>query len=91
MSPCYPFRPIPGQCGPHRRGPLPAPPFDPQDYWATKKLVSSLFGSLDARIRKLENVTAPLDGATFRLDKNEDLYRALERIIPALGGTVEVD
>ena len=47
MSPCYPFRPIPGQCGPHRRGPLPAPPFDPQDYWATRKLVSSLFGSLD--------------------------------------------
>ena len=53
--------------------------------------MSSLFGSLDARIRKLENVTAPLDGATFRLDKNEDLYRALERIIPAVGGTVEVD
>lgn len=91
MSSCHTFRPVPGQCGPRGRGPLPAPPFDPQDYWATRKLVSSLFGSLDARIRKIENVTAPLDGATFRLDKNEDLYRALERIIPALGGTVEVD
>lgn len=56
MSPCHPFRPVPGQCGPHRRGPLPAPPFDPRDYWATKNFVSSLFGSLETRLDNLDEL-----------------------------------
>lgn len=91
MTPCHPLRPVPGQCGPRGRGPCPAPPFNPTDYWATRKLVNALFGGLDARVRALENAPKPLGGARFRLDRNEDLYRALERIVPALGGEVEVD
>ena len=81
MSPCYPFRPIPGQCGPHRRGPLPAPPFDPQDYWATRKLVSSLFGSLDTtKLDKVDVVdpsTATEDG---KAADAKSTYKELTRI-----------
>ena len=78
MSPCYPFRPIPGQCGPHRRGPLPAPPFDPQDYWATRKLVSSLFGSLETT--KLDKVDV-VDPSTATEDgKAADAKRTYEEL-----------
>ena len=81
MSPCYPFRPIPGQCGPHRRGPIPAPPFDPQDYWATRKLVSSLFGSLDTK--KLDKVDV-VDPSTATEDGKaadaKSTYEELTRI-----------
>ena len=56
MSPCHPFRPVPGQCGPHRRGPLPAPPFDPRDYWATRRLVSSLSEALEKKLDKADVV-----------------------------------
>lgn len=56
MSPCHPFRPVPGQCGPNRRGPLPAPPFDPRDYWATRKCVSRLFASLETKLDKADVV-----------------------------------
>ena len=81
MSPCYPFRPIPGQCGPHRRGPLPAPPFDPQDYWATRKLVSSLFGSLETtKLDKVDVVdpsTATEDG---KAADAKSTYEELTRI-----------
>ena len=54
MPPCHPFRPVPGQCGPNRRGPLPAPPFDPRDYWATRKFVSSLFEALETKLDNLD-------------------------------------
>ena len=81
MSPCYPFRPIPGQCGPHKRGPLPAPPFDPQDYWATRKLVSSLFGTLDTtKLDKVDVVdpsTATEDG---KAAEAKSTYKELTRI-----------
>lgn len=81
MSPCYPFRPIPGQCGPHKRGPLPAPPFDPQDYWATRKLVSSLFGTLDTtKLDKVDVVdpsTATEDG---KAADAKSTYEELTRI-----------
>lgn len=56
MSPCHPFRPVPGQCGPNRRGPLPAPPFDPRDYWATRKFVSSLFEALETKLDNLDEL-----------------------------------
>ena len=81
MSPCYPFRPIPGQCGPHRRGPLPAPPFDPQDYWATRKLVNSLFGSLDTtkldKADVVDPITATEDG---KAADAKSTYEELTRI-----------
>ena len=54
MSACYPFRPVPGQCGPRGRGPLPAPPFDPRDYWATKKFVSSLVSPIKTSVTSLQ-------------------------------------
>ena len=56
MPPCHPFRPVPGQCGPNRRGPLPAPPFDPRDYWATRKLVNSLIESIETRFDSLDEL-----------------------------------
>ena len=59
MSSCHTFRPVPGQCGPRGRGPLPAPPFDPQDYWATRKLVSSLFGTLETSKLDKSDVVDP--------------------------------
>ena len=81
MSPCYPFRPIPGQCGPHKRGPSPAPPFNPQDYWATRKLVSSLFGSLETtKLDKVDVVdpsTATEDG---KAAEAKSTYKELTRI-----------
>ena len=81
MSSCYPFRPVPGQCGPHRRGPLPAPPFDPQDYWATRKLVSSLFGSLDTT--KLDKADVVDPSTATEIGKAADAkstYEELTRI-----------
>ena len=81
MSPCYPFRPIPGQCGPHKCGPSPAPPFNPQDYWATRKLVSSLFGTLDTtKLDKVDVVdpsTATEDG---KAAEAKSTYKELTRI-----------
>ena len=69
MSPCHPFRPVPGQCGPNRRGPLPAPPFDPRDYWATRRLVSSLSGALE---RKLDKADVVDPGAAAEAGKAAD-------------------
>lgn len=59
MSSCHTFRPVPGQCGPRGRGPVPAPPFDPRDYWATKKFVSSLFGTLETSKLDRSDVVDP--------------------------------
>lgn len=81
MSPCYPFRPIPGQCGPHKRGPLPAPPFDPQDYWATRKLVSSLFGSLDTtKLDKVDVVDPSAKAEAGKAADAKSTYEELTRI-----------
>lgn len=81
MSPCYPFRPIPGQCGPHRRGPLPAPPFDPQDYWATRKLVSSLFGSLETtKLDKVDVVDPSAKAEAGKAADAKSTYEELNRI-----------
>ena len=81
MSSCHTFRPVPGQCGPRGRGPLPAPPFDPQDYWATRKLVSSLFGSLETtKLDKVDVVdpsTATEDG---KAAEAKSTYKELTRI-----------
>lgn len=54
MSTCYPFRPVPGQRGPRGCGPVPAPPFDPRDYWATKKFVSSLVSPIKTSVTNLQ-------------------------------------
>lgn len=84
MPPCHPFRPVPGQCGPNRRGPLPAPPFDPRDYWATRKCVSRLFASLETKLDKVDVVDP---GAATEAGKAADAkstYEELGRIIAKL-------
>ena len=83
MSTCHTFRPVPGQCGPNRRGPLPAPPFDPRDYWATRKLVSSLFGSLDTT--KLDRADVVDPGAATESGKAADAKRTQEELDRILG------
>lgn len=84
MSPCHPFRPVPGQCGPNRRGPLPAPPFDPRDYWATRKCVSRLYASLETKLDKADVVDP---GAATEAGKAADAkstYEELSRILAKL-------
>lgn len=79
MSSRAPFRPCPGGGG-RGCGPLPAPPFNPTDYWATRKWVSAQLASVEYR---------PLAGMTFRLETNGDLYSTLSAVVTALGGEVE--
>lgn len=88
MSPCHPFRPVPGQCGPNRRGPLPAPPFDPNDYWATKKFVSSLFGSIETRFDNLDElykVDVVDPGAATEAGQAADAKKTREELNRILG------
>lgn len=102
---------------------MPAPPFNPTDYWATRKWVVAYVARATAEItREIAAIRADIasmretgifDDAQFesyvarngvahladiptlegdppyRLDRNEDLYVALSRIIPVLGGAVE--
>ena len=82
MPPCHPFRPVPGQCGPNRRGPLPAPPFDPRDYWATRKLVSKLSASLETKLDKT--------GGTVRGDFKVDLPDYSGIILSVANGLVSI-
>ena len=77
MSPCHPFRPVPGQCGPNRRGPLPAPPFDPRDYWATRKCVSRLSASLETKLDKADVVDP---GAATEAGKAADAKSTYEEL-----------
>ena len=82
MSSCHTFRPVPGQCGPRGRGPLPAPPFDPQDYWATRKLVSSLFGSLDTtKLDKVDVVDPSAETEAGKAADAKSTYEKLNRIL----------
>ena len=83
MSSCHTFRPVPGQCGPRGRGPLPAPPFDPQDYWATRKLVSSLVGALETS--KLDRTDVVDPSAATEDGKAADAKRTQEEIDSVLG------
>lgn len=91
--------PVPGGLGPRGCRPMPAPPFNPTDYWATRKWVSANLGAVESEIGDLrdeiadvERKTRPLEGLSpFRLGRNEDLYYALSAIIPRLGGTVTGD
>ena len=83
MSSCHTFRPVPGQCGPRGRGPLPAPPFDPQDYWATRKLVSSLFGTLETS--KLDRADVVDPSAATEDGKAADAKRTQEELDRILG------
>ena len=89
MSSCHTFRPVPGQCGPRGRGPLPAPPFDPQDYWATRKLVSSLFGTLETskldRADVVDPASATEDGKAADAKKTKE---ELDRISGAASGAL---
>ena len=82
MPPCHPFRPVPGQCGPNRRGPLPAPPFDPRDYWATRKCVSQLSASLGTKLDKT--------GGTVRGDFKVDLPDYSGIILSVANGLVSI-
>ena len=89
MSSCHTFRPVPGQCGPRGRGPLPAPPFDPQDYWATRKLVSSLFGTLEtSKLDKADVVdpsSATEDGKAADAKKTQE---ELDRVLGVASGAL---
>lgn len=84
MSPCHPFRPVPGQCGPNRRGPLPAPPFDPRDYWATRKLVSSLSGALEKKLDKADVVDPGAAAEAGKAADAKSTYEELGRILAKL-------
>lgn len=91
MSSCHTFRPVPGQCGPRGRGPLPAPPFDPQDYWATRKLVNSLFGTLETS--KLDKADVVDPGTATEDGKAADAKRTqeeLDRILGVASGAMEL-
>lgn len=82
MSSCHTFRPVPGQCGPRGRGPLPAPPFDPQDYWATKKFVSSLFGTLEtSKLDKADVVDPAVTAEDGKAADAKSTYEELNRIL----------
>lgn len=81
MSPCHPFRPVPGQCGPNRRGPLPAPPFDPRDYWATRKCVSELSASLETKLDKADVVDPSAEAETGKAADAKSTYEELNRIL----------
>ena len=81
MSSCHTFRPVPGQCGPRGRGPLPAPPFDPQDYWATKKFVSSLFESIETKIDKYDVVDPSAEAEAGKAADAKSTYEELNRIL----------
>ena len=81
MSSCHTFRPVPGQCGPRGRGPLPAPPFDPQDYWATKKFVSSLFESIETKIDKFDVVDPSAEAEAGKAADAKSTYEELTRIL----------
>ena len=83
MSSCHTFRPVPGQCGPRGRGPLPAPPFDPQGYWATRKLVSSLFGTLETS--KLDKADVVDPAAAAEDGKAADAKKTKEELDRILG------
>ena len=89
MSSCHTFRPVPGQCGPRGRGPLPAPPFDPQDYWATRKLVSSLFGTLETskldRADVVDPSSATEDGKAADAKKTQE---ELDRVLGVASGAL---
>ena len=84
MPPCHPFRPVPGQCGPNRRGPLPAPPFDPRDYWATRKFVSSLFEALEAKLDKADVVDPGAEAEAGQAADAKSTYEELSRILAKL-------
>ena len=81
MPPCHPFRPVPGQCGPNRRGPLPAPPFDPRDYWATRKCVSRLFASLGTKLDKVDVVDPGAEAESGEAADAKSTYGELNRIL----------
>ena len=81
MSSCHTFRPVPGQFGPRGRGPLPAPPFDPQDYWATKKFVSSLFESIETKIDKYDVVDPSAEAEAGKAADAKSTYEELNRIL----------
>ena len=83
MSSCHTFRPVPGQCGPRGCGPLPAPPFDPQDYWATRKLVSQLFGTLETS--KLDKADVVDPAAATEDGKAADAKKTQEELDRVLG------
>ena len=89
MSSCHTFRPVPGQCGPRGRGPLPAPPFDPQDYWATRKLVSQLFGTLETskldRADVVDPSSATEDGKAADAKKTKE---ELDRVLGVASGAL---
>ena len=91
MSSCHTFRPVPGQCGPRGRGPLPAPPFDPQGYWATRKLVSSLFGTLETskldRADVVDPAAAAEDGKAADAKKTKE---ELDRILGVASGALSL-
>ena len=84
MSPCYPFRPVPGQCGPNRRGPLPAPPFDPRDYWATRKCVIQLSASLGTKLDKADVVDPSAEAEAGKAADAKSTYEELSRILAKL-------
>ena len=84
MSPCHPFRPVPGQCGPNRRGPLPAPPFDPRDYWATRKCVSKLFASLETKLDKADVVDPGAAAEAGKAADAKSTYEELNGILAKL-------
>ena len=81
MSSCHTFRPVPGQFGPRGRGPLPAPPFAPQDYWATKKFVSSLFESIETKIDKFDVVDPSAEAEAGKAADAKSTYEELNRIL----------
>ena len=81
MSPCHPFRPVPGQCGPNRRGPLPAPPFDPRDYWATRKCVSRLSASLGTKLDKADVVDPGAEAEAGQAADAKSTYEGLNRVL----------
>lgn len=84
MPPCHPFRPVPGQCGPNRRGPLPAPPFDPRDYWATRKCVSKLYASLGTKLDKADVVDPGEATEAGQAADAKGTYEELGRILTKL-------
>ena len=84
MSPCHPFRPVPGQCGPNRRGPLPAPPFNPQDYWATRKLVSQLSASLGTKLDRADVVDPGAAAEAGEAADAKGTYEGLVRVLAKL-------
>lgn len=82
-------RPFPyarGTCGRGGRDCLPAPPYNPTDYWATRRWVSRLVRDADSRIdvlgARLDALSVRTDGLASRIDDVDRRTRPLSGHAP---------